>query len=95
MDWLLRVVGFEEEELGDYRCGHSFVDFAIKTDNSFLDPMSDSYPKWIYQSNSVHTFNSLEKISSGLINQQVNHLDYFLSTAVVTTENIQVCQPPP
>lgn len=36
MDWFLGVIGFEEEELGDYGCGHGFVDFAIEADYSFL-----------------------------------------------------------
>jgi len=36
VDRFLRVIGFEEEELGDYGSGHGFVDFAIEADNSFL-----------------------------------------------------------
>lgn len=36
MDWFLRVVGFEEEELRDDRCGHGFVHFAIEADDAFL-----------------------------------------------------------
>lgn len=36
MDGFLGVIGFEKEELGDYRCGHGLVDFAIEADNSFL-----------------------------------------------------------
>lgn len=30
------VVCFEEEELGDYVCGDSFVDCAVEADDSFL-----------------------------------------------------------
>lgn len=37
MDGLLRVIGFEEEELRNDRCGHRLVDFAIETDYSFLE----------------------------------------------------------
>lgn len=36
MDWFLGVVGFEEEELGDDRGGHGFVDFAIEADDALL-----------------------------------------------------------
>jgi hypothetical protein len=38
VDWFLRVIGFEEEELRDDGRGHGFVDFAIQADNPFLFP---------------------------------------------------------
>jgi hypothetical protein len=37
VDRFLRVVGFEEEELGDYRRGHGFVYFAIEADYTLLE----------------------------------------------------------
>jgi hypothetical protein len=37
MDRFLRVIGFEEEELGHYRRGHGFVYFAIEADNALLE----------------------------------------------------------
>jgi hypothetical protein len=36
VDWFLRVVGFEEEELGDDGGGHGLVDFAIEADDALL-----------------------------------------------------------
>jgi hypothetical protein len=36
MDRLCRVIGFEEEELGNDRGGEGIVDFAVETDNALL-----------------------------------------------------------
>lgn len=36
VDWLLGVVGFEEEELCDDGGGHGFVDFAVQADDALL-----------------------------------------------------------
>jgi hypothetical protein len=61
VDWFLRVVGFEEEELGDDGGGHGLVDFAIEADDALL---------WcllvrVYGAGiAFRTFRSREKISS-------------------------------
>ena len=34
--WLLPVVCFEEEELGDYAGGGRFSDFAVEADDAFF-----------------------------------------------------------
>jgi hypothetical protein len=36
MNRLCRVIGFEEEELRDDRCGEGVVNFAVETDNALL-----------------------------------------------------------
>lgn len=36
-DGLLRVVGFEEEQLGDDHGGHGFFDFAVEADDALLE----------------------------------------------------------
>lgn len=36
VDGFLRVLGFEEEELGYYAGGSAFVDFAVEADDAFF-----------------------------------------------------------
>jgi hypothetical protein len=65
VDRFLRVIGFEKEELADYRCGHGIVDFAIEADYALLERTNVS--KWILWSLLIgvcYTFNNREKISS-------------------------------
>ena len=64
MDRFLWIVGFQEEELGDYGGGDGFIDFAIQADDPFLSivSMTGKLNGLLLQGSA--TFSNLEKMSS-------------------------------